>query len=61
MPKVFISYRREDSAAEAGRILDKLVSKLGEPAIFFDINTISLLVAQAGMPEESKLPATLKE
>jgi hypothetical protein len=40
MPKVFISYRREDSAAEAGRIFDRLVSKLGAAAIFFDINTI---------------------
>ncbi|WP_287603745.1 toll/interleukin-1 receptor domain-containing protein [Thiothrix sp.] len=40
MPKVFISYRREDSAAEAGRIYDKLISKLGEAAVFFDINTI---------------------
>ena len=40
MPKIFISYRREDSAAEAGRIFDKLVSKLGAAAIFFDINTI---------------------
>lgn len=40
MPKVFISYRREDSAAEAGRIFDHLVSKLGAASIFFDINTI---------------------
>lgn len=40
MPKVFISYRREDSAAAAGRIFDKLTSKLGEPAVFFDVNTI---------------------
>jgi len=40
MPKVFISYRREDSAAEAGRIFDKLVSKLGEGDVFFDTNNI---------------------
>jgi TIR domain len=34
--KVFISYRREDSGGYAGRIYDRLSSRLGSQAVFFD-------------------------
>jgi TIR domain-containing protein len=30
MPKVFVSYRREDSAAHAGRLYDRLVGEFGD-------------------------------
>jgi hypothetical protein len=42
MPKIFISYRRDDVAAIAGRILDHLRSNFGRDAVFMDIDTIPL-------------------
>jgi hypothetical protein len=42
MKKVFISHRREDTQATAGRIYDKLQSRFGADAIFFDIDNIPL-------------------
>lgn len=40
MPGIFISYRREDSAAYAGRLYDWLSQRFGKEAIFIDIDTI---------------------
>lgn len=41
MPKrVFISYRREDTAAAAGRVYDRLSRLLSKPNVFFDVSTI---------------------
>jgi TIR domain len=40
MPHVFISYRRDDSAASAGRIFDRLIDRFGEENVFRDIDTI---------------------
>lgn len=37
---VFISYRREDSAGFAGRIYDRLVSRLQSGRVFFDVDNI---------------------
>ena len=37
---VFISYRREDSGGYAGRINDRLTSRLGRESVFFDVDTI---------------------
>src|SRR5271155_1997750 len=37
---VFISYRREDSGGFAGRIYDRLLSRLGRENVFFDVDTI---------------------
>lgn len=37
---VFISYRREDSGGFAGRIYDRLVSRLGHESVFFDVDAI---------------------
>jgi len=39
-PKVFISYRRKDSAAMAGRICDSLRNRLGSGSVFMDVYTI---------------------
>ena len=42
MPKrVFISYRREDTAAAAGRVYDRLCRVLSAPSVFFDVSTIA--------------------
>ncbi|MGB7085596.1 MAG: SUMF1/EgtB/PvdO family nonheme iron enzyme [Phormidesmis sp.] len=40
MSRIFISYRRTDSAAEAGRIYDYLENKFGYESIFKDVDTI---------------------
>lgn len=40
MAKIFISYRRADSAAFAGRIYDRLVAKFGRKNIFKDVDDI---------------------
>ena len=40
MTRIFISYRREDSAGYAGRIYDRLVQHFGEEQIFMDVDNI---------------------
>jgi len=40
MAKIFISYRREDSEAHAGRIFDRLTARFGREAVFMDVDTI---------------------
>jgi hypothetical protein len=42
MARVFISYRREDSAASAGRIQDRLERELGRDHLFIDVDGIPL-------------------
>ncbi len=36
--KVFISYRREDTAAHAGRLYDSMVERFGESNVFMDVD-----------------------
>lgn len=38
--RVFLSYRREDSAASSGRLRDALVARLGADNAFLDVSTI---------------------
>ncbi len=40
MPKIFISYRRNDSATSAGRIYDHLMHHFGQGQVFMDVDTI---------------------
>jgi len=40
MSKIFLSYRRQDSAAMAGRIYDRLRAHFGNDAVFMDIDNI---------------------
>ena len=40
MPGIFISYRREDSSAYAGRLYDHLVSRFGNDRVFMDVDCI---------------------
>ena len=41
MNKIFISYRREDSQAYAGRLSDLLTTHLGDSVVFMDVDGIS--------------------
>ncbi|HEX5707531.1 MAG TPA: TIR domain-containing protein [Pyrinomonadaceae bacterium] len=38
--KIFISYRRSENAAHAGRLSDKLIEHFGPQVIFFDVDSI---------------------
>lgn len=40
MPSVFISYRRDDSAGEAGRLADTLEARFGRERVFRDVEDI---------------------
>jgi hypothetical protein len=39
-PRIFISYRRDDAAGEAGRLADHLNRRFGKGQVFLDIDTI---------------------
>ena len=39
-PRIFISYRREDAAGDAGRLADHLHRRFGRDHVFLDIDTI---------------------
>lgn len=40
MSRVFISYRRDDSAGHAGRLFDRLVARFGASSVFMDVDDI---------------------
>ncbi len=40
MPKIFISYRREDAPDSAGRLYDSLKAHFGEGAVFLDVEDL---------------------
>ncbi len=40
--RVFLSYRREDSADVVGRIYDRLVQRFGAPQVFKDVDSVRL-------------------
>ena len=40
MPKIFISYRRDDSAAHTGRLYDRLEGHFGQGQVFMDVDAI---------------------
>jgi formylglycine-generating enzyme required for sulfatase activity len=42
MPKIFISYRRDDSAGMAGRLYDRLKARFGRKNVIMDIDAIPL-------------------
>lgn len=54
-PSIFISYRREDSAAEAGRLRTTLLGQFGDEAIFMDTSSI-----QPGARWPSRISSALK-
>jgi pterin-4a-carbinolamine dehydratase len=53
-PSIFISYRREDSAAEAGRLRATLAGQFGDEAVFMDTSSI-----QAGSKWPSEIRSSL--
>src|SRR3972149_3057422 len=38
--RVFLSYRREDSAGHAGRLADHLLDRFGSGSVFMDVESI---------------------
>src|SRR5215472_13765092 len=38
---IFISYRREETAANAGRLYDRLSGRFGEDRVFMDVDSIA--------------------
>jgi len=38
--RIFISYRREETAPYAGRIYDSVIRRFGQEGVFMDIDTI---------------------
>ena len=55
-PRIFISYRREDSAGDAGRLADHLNRRFGSAKVFLDIDTID-----PGTDFERALTSSLQE
>lgn len=53
-PSIFVSYRREDSVAEAGRLQTTLVGQFGDEAVFMDTSSI-----QAGAEWPSSISSAL--
>src|SRR5687768_99152 len=41
MPRIFLNYRRDDSAGHAGRLYDELVHRFGGEHVFMDVDTIA--------------------
>ena len=41
MPRVFICYRRDDSAPYAGRLYDQLIARFGAQHVFMDVDTVA--------------------
>jgi hypothetical protein len=41
VPRIFISYRRQDSAAHAGRLNDRLCAAFGAERVFMDVDDIA--------------------
>jgi hypothetical protein len=42
MTRVFISYRRDDTAGQAGRVHDRLTGEFGDNNVFMDVDNIPL-------------------
>ena len=42
MTKIFLSYRRDDSADISGRIYDRLIAKFGRENVFKDLDSIPM-------------------
>ncbi len=54
--KIFISYRREDTSGESGRLKDKLEQVFGQENIFYDVETL-----EAGLNFDQSIAKALNE
>lgn len=64
MPKVFLSYRRDDSEGHAGRIWDRLSAKFGKQNVFMDVDSIGagvdfLVALTSALNESSAMVAVI--
>jgi hypothetical protein len=41
-PRIFLSYRREDTSGHAGRLYDALAERFGDENVFMDVDTIEV-------------------
>lgn len=53
MSRIFISYRRDDSADASGRLYDRLVAQFGKESVFKDVDTIPLGMDFRGVLREA--------
>jgi hypothetical protein len=42
LPRVFVNYRRQDTAGHAGRLYDRLTKEFGEKNVFIDVDAIDV-------------------
>jgi hypothetical protein len=54
--KIFISYRREDTSGESGRLKDKLEQVFGKENIFYDVETL-----EAGLNFDESIAKAINE
>ena len=54
--KIFISYRREDTSGESGRLKDHLEREFGKGSIFYDVETL-----EAGLNFDQSISLALSE
>ncbi len=54
--KIFISYRREDTSGESGRLKDKLEQVFGQESVFYDVETL-----EAGLNFDQAISSALEE
>lgn len=54
--KIFISYRREDTSGESGRLKDHLEREFGKGSIFYDVETL-----EAGLNFDQSISLALRE
>ncbi len=47
MPRIFMSYRRNDSASNAGRIYDRLEGHFGQGQVFMDVDKAKTLLDES--------------
>ncbi len=56
IPKVFVNYRRQDTAGHAGRLYDRLAAEFDDDAVFMDVRGI-----EAGADFADRIHATVTE
>ena len=54
--KVFITYRREETAAHAGRLYDAMVARFGEDNVFMDVDMAPGVDFVERIPRRLRLP-----
>jgi hypothetical protein len=58
MSGIFISYRRDDSEGQAGRLFEGLKARFGEDRVFIDVDDIEPAATFAASSMSMSAPAT---